>query len=110
MTDRTGRPREGEPQRIQRRRTKGWRAPVGAVNCCRPGPWGNPFIPGKPYRTVVGAYIEVKDAEHAVRLYRPVAWSRREQIIRELRGKTLMCFCRVGSPCHADLLFEIANA
>lgn len=32
------------PVRIQRRRTRGWRMPEGAVYVGRPGPWGNPFI------------------------------------------------------------------
>ena len=31
------------PQRIQRRRTKGWRKPPNTVCIGRPGPWGNPF-------------------------------------------------------------------
>jgi Domain of unknown function (DUF4326) len=31
------------PQRIQRRRTKGWRMPEGAVYVGRPTKWGNPF-------------------------------------------------------------------
>lgn len=31
------------PQRIQRRRTKGWRMPAGAVYVGRPTRWGNPF-------------------------------------------------------------------
>lgn len=31
------------PVRIQRRRTKGWRMPEGAVYVGRPSPWGNPF-------------------------------------------------------------------
>ena len=80
------------------------------MDCCRPGPWGNPFVAGKPYRTVVGTSIEVKDAAHAVRLYRPLAWCNRERIVRELRGKTLMCWCAPDAPCHADFLLEIANA
>lgn len=29
------------PQRIQLRRTKGWRLPPGAINCARPSKWGN---------------------------------------------------------------------
>ena len=32
------------PQRIQRKRTKGWRMPKDAVYVGRPGRWGNPFI------------------------------------------------------------------
>lgn len=26
-----------------------------------------------------------------------------------LRGKTLMCFCPLDQPCHADILLELAN-
>ena len=32
------------PERIQRRRTPGWRMPEGAVYVGRPTRWGNPFI------------------------------------------------------------------
>lgn len=32
------------PQRIQRRRTKGWRMPAGALYVGRPTKWGNPFV------------------------------------------------------------------
>lgn len=28
---------------------------------------------------------------------------------QELRGKNLACWCPLGSPCHADVLLEIAN-
>ena len=31
------------PKRIQRKRTKGWRLPEGAVVVSRPGRWGNPY-------------------------------------------------------------------
>lgn len=34
------------PDRIQRRRTKGWRMPDGAVYVGRPTKWGNPFAIG----------------------------------------------------------------
>ena len=33
----------GEPQRIQRKRTKGWKMPPNTVSVTRPGKWGNPF-------------------------------------------------------------------
>jgi hypothetical protein len=33
-----------EPQRIQRKRTKGWRMPESAVYVGRPTKWGNPFF------------------------------------------------------------------
>src|SRR5690348_3995079 len=33
-----------EPRRIQRKRTKGWRMPEGAVYVGRGTRWGNPFV------------------------------------------------------------------
>lgn len=95
------------PARIQRRRARGWVAPAGAVYVGRPTRWGNPF------RTEAYAV-----ASHAVQDYR--AWLNgeldaagtrptREEIIRELGGKDLMCWCALGQPCHADVLLEIAN-
>jgi len=36
------------PERIQLRRTKGWRKPEGAVVVSRPSIWGNPWRPGRP--------------------------------------------------------------
>lgn len=32
-----------------------------------------------------------------------------EDVVRELRGKNLACWCKPGEPCHADVLLEIAN-
>ena len=28
---------------------------------------------------------------------------------RELKGHNLACWCRIGSPCHGDVLLKIAN-
>jgi hypothetical protein len=33
-----------KPRRIQRKRTKGWRMPEGAIYVGRPSKWGNPFV------------------------------------------------------------------
>lgn len=38
------------PERVQLRRTRGWRLPPGAVSVARPTRWGNPFA----YRTERG--------------------------------------------------------
>ena len=37
------------PKRIQRKRTKGWRMPYGAVSVTRPGPFGNQWQCHRPY-------------------------------------------------------------
>lgn len=34
----------------------------------------------------------------------------RQQVRTELRGLDLACFCTAGTPCHADVLLEVANA
>ncbi|ATN65310.1 hypothetical protein A3857_18520 [Cereibacter sphaeroides] len=39
----------------------------------------------------------------------PAQWTTVEDVIRELRGKDLACWCQPGAPCHADVLLEIAN-
>ena len=107
-----------KPQRIQRRRQKGFNLQaesialngLTAVSVCRPGKWGNPFVVGKPYETVAAGTAIVDDAAHAVRLFRAVALTRKAEIIAELKGKNLACFCAVGRPCHANVLLCIANA
>lgn len=44
------------PKRIQRRRTKGWRMPEGAIYVGRPSRWGNPYRVGEivvqPYSSI----------------------------------------------------------
>ena len=33
-----------------------------------------------------------------------------EEVRAELAGKDLACWCPLSSPCHADVLLELANA
>lgn len=95
-----------KPQRIQLRRTKGWRMPPNTVKVTRPGRWGNPFKVG-----VISEYGDVPDADTAVMFYRAHINTglNRAAMYAELRGKNLACFCPIGSPCHADVLLELAN-
>ena len=103
------------PERIQLKRTKGWKMPPNTVKVTRPGKWGNPFIVNAHVKagSRSGAeYVCVPTVEDAVATYRE--WLRlhnREAVARrELRGKNLACFCGAGQPCHADVLLEIANS
>lgn len=94
------------PRRIQRKRTKGWRLPPNTVCVTRPGRWGNPYLPcGK----------SLDDRARALACFRVGLLSGRlgfcvDDVRRELRGKNLACWCPLESPCHADVLLEIANA
>ena len=86
------------PKRIQRRRTKGWRKPEGAVNVTRPGPYGNPFTGPDPAQAVASFRVYAVD-----RAAREPKW------LEPLRRRDLMCFCPLDAPCHADVLIELAN-
>lgn len=104
-----------KPQRIQLSRKKGWRMPENTVKVTRPGKWGNPFKVG-----VDGTAQECVDKfKAAVEPYTgsptvPIQEAFRTQhnislIQSRLRGKNLACWCPIGSPCHAEILLEIAN-
>ena len=76
--------------------------------------WANPFkkpdtdaLRGEP--DVEAAYQRGGWREAAKLLYR-------EHLVEEgldpheLRGKDLVCACKLGEPCHADVLLELANS
>jgi len=47
------------PRRIQRKRTKGWQMPEGAVYVGRPTRWGNPWVIGRPTGRIVTDIAEM---------------------------------------------------
>lgn len=119
------------PKRIQRKRTRGYKTPAGAIYVGRPTVWGNPF----------GFVRELHGDDLALKLYAELArgcwdpsivkdlgdeifakiydahhkWLRRmgrhpvEAAMSDLRGHDLSCFCNLSQPCHADILLELAN-
>lgn len=97
------------PQRIQRKRTKGWRMPEGAVYVGRGSKWGNPYYVG-PGLTPQGAAWRYRDC-----LFGDLPWPASrpmptlDEIRSELRGKNLACWCPENQPCHGDVLLELAN-
>lgn len=111
------------PQRIQRRRTPGWRMPPGAVYVGRPTKWGNPYtvhihtLRCSPGWVLCPTWI-VDTPEQAATKYRhaliyPVTHQPAVpdvyDIRAELRGRDLACWCPLDRPCHADVLLELAN-
>lgn len=95
------------PKRIQRKRTKGWRMPAGAVYV------GRPTIFGNPWRRFDQPALNVhKYREWLLGRIRPAHLDRQAVLtaLKDLRGKDLVCWCKPGEPCHADVLLEIANA
>ena len=118
------------PVRIQRKRTKGWKMPEGAVYVGRGGSCGNPFkISECREAGYIGTDSEI--AERCTEAFRawlgphwrenwdgPVSEHARDVVLRQipkLRGKNLACWCPLTDkdgkpyPCHADVLLELAN-
>jgi hypothetical protein len=114
------------PKRIQRKRTKGWKMPEGAVYVGRPTRWANPFR--------VGVYSDSRHEcvdmfkwcisefpvpQERIALWREVggdvgslialAKGRSIPQVDYLTGKDLVCWCAPDAECHADVLLEIAN-
>ena len=126
------------PHRIQRKRTPGWTTPLCSCGCGqkaiyvgRPSEWGNPIdlsdvgaqYPSLDDRGV--ATLVVRDFRVLARrgqLHFPnwrflggergaVTWfyPSIDLIRSELAGHDLACWCPLDSPCHADVLLELAN-
>jgi hypothetical protein len=101
------------PERIQLRRTKGWRLPPNTINVARPTTWGNPFVVGG-INHKTGERIA--DRAHAVRLFEERWFSptllgtcMADLAAEQLRGFNLACWCPLDQPCHADVLLRVAN-
>ena len=114
------------PQRIQRKRTAGWRMPEGAVYVGRPTRFGNPFRAGQDFcGPTIRCLYNPADLVDQFRLWatadtlNPLFWDRELVTAhvalkvaltgRVLAGKDLACWCPLDQPCHADVLLEIAN-
>jgi len=127
-------PVKPRPYRVQLRRTKGWRKPDNTVVVARPSQWGNPFrVAIQP--DSCGMWSVTFQTKHsgpywcdeyethaeavagAVDFYRDWATKGPDHYLRVmiyvdqlgLRGKNLACWCPLDSPCHADVLLELAN-
>jgi hypothetical protein len=121
------------PQRIQLRRTPGWRKPPGVVVVARPSKWGNPYSvgrcsqihePGQHWHVYEsGEQLPIREGltrteatDWAIYLYEKAIegdeW--RDMIRAELAGRDLACWCPLADangrpvPCHADVLLRIA--
>lgn len=79
--------------------------PENAIYVGRPTRWGNPYP------------VETFGREEAIRRFR-ILFERQQQGLAteypvpdtaDLRGKDLVCWCRDGVACHADVLLEYAN-
>lgn len=99
------------PLRIQRKRTKGWKMPEGAIYVGRPGPFGNPFESVEEFR----GWLSGEPPENLLEMTLEEVFTltiKRKRILdslKTLRGKQIACWCSLDKPCHADVLAEMAS-
>lgn len=109
------------PERIHQQRLRGWRMPANTRSVARPSKWGNPWraevVPGLGWACVdtrndltIQARDQADAHDLAVAHYRQWVQPHADTIRRDLAGMNLVCWCRPGLPCHADVLLELANA
>ncbi|MFC7330803.1 DUF4326 domain-containing protein [Marinactinospora rubrisoli] len=113
------------PTRIQRKRTKGWTAPLDEqgrkpIYVGRGSRWGNPWHitrHGQEWRVEGPDGVRRYDSWAVARLYAVTHYRAAlvgnpgmvETVRAGLAGRTLMCWCPEGSLCHGDDLLTIAN-
>jgi hypothetical protein len=118
---------KAKPQRMQLSRHRGFNLQaeseqlngLPAKRVTRPGSWGNPFT----VADMQAQYGLDADAAQVKAVELCGRWLRRtldrklwpgeppshEAIRRELKGYNLACWCLPGTPCHSEVLIEIAN-
>lgn len=93
------------PERIQRRRSTGWRMPEGAVYVGRPTKWGNPFRLRTPYGLArMPAVNGEGDWEYEGRISADGA----RHDYHEPGGKITVCHVRYMTPAECVELFRAA--
>lgn len=117
-----------KPRRMQLSRKAGFNLQAASIalnglpakRITRPGPWGNPFT----IEATAQKYGLDPDAAQARAVELCGLWLRgrldvalspskppsRAEIRAGLGGHNLACWCRPGTPCHADVLLELANS
>ncbi len=101
--------------RVQLSRKKGWKMPPNTRKVDRSTWYGNPFTI-ESYGTAEAAVSEFRRILRFECLADELDQPAYDQRIRTiairldlLKGKNLACWCKLGTPCHADVLLEAAN-
>lgn len=120
-------------QRIQRKRTAGWRIPLNTKCITRPGKWGNPFKVTKHDSSYYRVSVNVKNpfdkavltniliesgpagfttktaaSEHAAKLFGKLMdkFPQNYPLSDFDEIENIACFCKEGDPCHGDEIIK----
>lgn len=93
------------PERLKRNGRFG-KVPEGAKLVDRSTRWGNPYkVIGQG-----GEYtVEEAVSKYLVHIALCIKEDPKKYNLNELKGKNLVCHCKLDERCHADVLLELAN-
>ncbi len=90
--------------------------PPNTVSVTRPGRYGNTWKVGTVFFGDGTGDPIYGTAEVVVKAFRDdMVWlaknfpEQAREFLAPLKGQDLACWCKIGDPCHADVLLEIAN-
>jgi hypothetical protein len=109
------------PARFRLSRKLGARLPPDVVRVDRATHYGNPFVCRHGPALAVAAYrawlagddAALRHLRGQIDEVRPTHADARQRVLDgmpSLRGRRLACWCAPDSPCHADVLLELAHA
>lgn len=90
-----------KPIEVQRSRKPGYRHPPKTKYVGRGTPYSSPFK--------VSETLSVKKSLRLYRHYILALIDADPNFLEPLRGWNLSCFCKLGNPCHRQILLELAN-
>src|SRR5205085_4581998 len=97
-------PRAGTPQRVQLKRSAGWKMPANTVKVDRTTRWGNPFTIAECGSVAIAVAQHGRWMRGEIAAPGGVEPPSNETLRAALAGKNLACWCALNGPCHADLL------
>lgn len=101
--------------RIQRRRTKGYKLPENAICITRGTKWGNPFKINKKVTRDMAIEIFKQCVLNPINaldffgynIYEHFKWI--HEHLYELKDHDLACYCKPKDACHGDVLIELCS-
>jgi len=100
----------GAPQRVQLKRSAGWKMPANTLKVDRTTRWGNPFTIADCGSAAIAVAQHGRWMRGEIVAPGGVEPPSRDLLRSELGGRNLACWCAPNGPCHADLLLALANS
>ena len=98
------------PQRVQLKRSAGWKMPANTLKVDRTTRWGNPFTIADCGSAAIAVAQHGRWMRGEIVAPGGVEPRSRDLLRSELGGRNLACWCAPNGPCHADLLLALANS